>query len=185
MANTRTSTRASSAKQPEAIQMLIADHREVEKLYKQFEKLGEQAEDEKEGIISHVCASLLAHAQLEEEIFYPAVKDQIKDGELIDEAEVEHQSLKDLIAKLLEGDLDTEKRDATFKVLCEYVMHHVQEEEHELFPQLSKSKEIDFEALGEEMAELRMGLDEEAEEVEQDLDAKLESKTGVKARKQN
>lgn len=158
---------SSSAQQPEAIKMLIADHREVEKLYKQFEKLGEEANDEKESIIAHVCAALLAHAELEEEIFYPAVKNQIKDSELIDEAEVEHQSAKDLIVKLQAGDLDEEKRDATFKVLCEYVMHHVKEEEHELFPQLGKSKDIDFDAIGEEMAELRMGLDEKAEATEE------------------
>ncbi|MDB5887518.1 MAG: hemerythrin, partial [Rhodocyclales bacterium] len=95
-----TNARSTTAHQPEAIKMLIADHREVEKLYKQFEKLSDGAEDQKEAIIAHVCAALLAHAQLEEQIFYPTVKERIKDSDLIDEAEVEHQSAKDLIAKL-------------------------------------------------------------------------------------
>ncbi|HEX5126421.1 MAG TPA: hemerythrin domain-containing protein, partial [Rhodocyclaceae bacterium] len=109
-------------------------------------------------IIVRVCAALTAHAQLEEEIFYPGVKEHIKEGDLIDEAEVEHQSMKDLIAKLESGSLDEDKSDATFTVLCEYVLHHVKEEEGKLFPQVKKAREIDLDAMGEEMARRKAEL---------------------------
>src|SRR5690606_19410162 len=101
-----------------------------------------------------------AHAQLEEELFYPAVKEKIEEPSLIEEATVEHQVAKDLIAQLQGGIKDEEQRDATFVVLCEYVDHHVQEEEKELFPQIRKT-DLDLEALGEEMAERKAGLADE------------------------
>lgn len=161
-------------KQAEALQVLMDDHKEVKSLYERFQKLGEEDGEEKDEIIEQTCRLLKAHTQVEEELFYPEVRDKIKEPSLIEEAAVEHQSAKDLIARLEGEDLEDEKRDAVFIVLCEYVQHHVQEEEKELFPQVRKA-DVDLEALGEDMVarraelagELEMGGEEgEAREVE-------------------
>src|SRR5690606_31446760 len=123
----------------EAIAMLMKDHAKVRKLFKEFEKLGEDDADRKEEIVREVCMALTVHAQLEEECFYPAVKDEIKEPELVAEAAVEHDVAKQLIAQLESGELDDEQRDATFKVLGEYVGHHIDEEEKELFKQVESA----------------------------------------------
>jgi len=109
------------------------------------------------------------HATIEEEIFYPAARDAIDEQDLLDEAEVEHASAKDLIAQIQDMDADEELYDAKVKVLGEYVNHHVQEEENELFPQC-KSAGLDLKALGVELASRKqellteLGADEGAEE---------------------
>lgn len=168
--NTTSSTRRVASGHPQdhdAIEQMIADHREVQKLFKKFEKLDEQDEAAKQEIIEQTCMALTAHAQLEEELFYPAVKDEIKSPDLIDEAQVEHDVAKQLIARLQEGTMDTAERDATFKVLTEYVSHHVEEEETELFKQVRRAK-VDTTLMAQGMAdrktelESELGIDHEA-----------------------
>lgn len=149
-------------KQADALQMLMEDHKEVKSLYERFEKLGEKDDEKKQEIIDQVCAMLTAHTQLEEELFYPAVRDKIKEPFLIEEANIEHQSAKDLIARLESENLEGMQRDAVFTVLCEYVAHHVQEEEKELFPQVRKT-DLDLEALGEDMVARKAELTGELE----------------------
>lgn len=136
----------------DAIAMLTEDHREVEELFKQYEKLGEDDNDRKKKIADQICTALTLHATIEEEIFYPAVREAGEDNEeLVDEATVEHASARDLIAQLQEMDPEDELYDAKVKVLSEQIAHHVEEEEKEMFPKARKNK-LDLEALAEEMA---------------------------------
>lgn len=139
-------------KENDAIAMLMADHREVEELFKQYEDLTDRAKAKKKKIADQVCTALTVHAQIEEEIFYPAAREALQDADdLLDEAEVEHASARDLILQIQEMDPDDELYDAKVKVLSEQIEHHVEEEEKELFPKVKKAK-LDLVALGEEMA---------------------------------
>jgi hemerythrin-like domain-containing protein len=155
-----------------AIELLMQDHRKVEQLFKQFEKLKEEDEDAAAEVIETACAELKIHDKLETEIFYPTVREQADEEEvedLLDEAEVEHDTVRELIEKLEGMEPDDEKLHAHFTVLTEYVKHHVQEEEQEMFPNVEKLKELDLEALGAEMTERKsellaeMGVDSEDE----------------------
>jgi len=131
------------------IEMLTADHQRVKKLFQQ----GERAEDDAErlqGIVDEACEALTAHAEIEEEFFYPALTGT-EARELVAEAEVEHNSAKQLIADLQGMDVDDERYRATFKVLGEYVKHHIKEEESEIFP-LARASKADFEPLFEALS---------------------------------
>jgi hypothetical protein len=90
------------------------------------------------------------HTQIEEEVFYPAARGVEEARPLLNEAEVEHDAAKDLIASLDGMDARDEMFDATFTVLSEYVKHHVREEEGELFPALERSG-LDLDRLGREL----------------------------------
>jgi hemerythrin superfamily protein len=136
----------------DAIALLTADHREVADMFEQFDQLGDRATTSKEKLKDKICKALIAHTTIEEEIFYPAVRETIEDGEdMVDEAVVEHAAAKDLIKQLQEMQPDDELYDAKVKVLGEQIEHHVQEEEKEMFPKVRKSG-LDLLALGQEMA---------------------------------
>ncbi len=155
---------------PDAITLLKADHAAVRKLFTEFTKLSENdAEDEeKSELATRICQELTVHATIEEEIFYPALRAALDEDGLMDEAEVEHASAKDLISQIEEMEPGAELYDAKLIVLGEYINHHVEEEEGEMFKKARKS-DVDLQALGDEMAarqqELKaeMGMDEEAE----------------------
>jgi hemerythrin superfamily protein len=132
----------------DAIALLRADHQLVQELFDKFEKT--RAEDRKAALAEQICNELTVHAQIEEEIFYPAAREAIRDEDLIHEATVEHQSAKDLIAQIEASDPSDELFDAKVKVLGEYVKHHVKEEQNELFPQVRKTK-LDLKELGERL----------------------------------
>lgn len=152
-----------SGKSQNAIQLLKSDHAEVKALFDRFEKLGEDGpRDEKEEIVRDACAKLTVHATVEEEIFYPAAREVPEADALLNEAEVEHGTAKDLIAKLDEMTAEDEMFDANFTVLSEYIQHHVKEEEGELFPKVQKS-DLDLDALGAQMAERKDELMAELE----------------------
>ena len=146
------SQRKAAASQPDALEFLKSQHREVEDLFKQFEKLGDEGpSEEKEPIVRMACEKLTVHASIEEEIFYPAAR-EVEDAEsLLNEAEVEHNTAKDLIATLDSMDASDPMFSATFTVLSEYIKHHVKEEEGELFTKVKKS-DLDLDALGQELA---------------------------------
>jgi hemerythrin superfamily protein len=149
------SGRAGGAARPmDAIRLLKQDHREVEQLIEEFEKA---RSPRKAQIAGQICRMLTVHATIEEEIFYPAAREALKDEDLAEEAEVEHQSAKDLIARIQGSTPDDDKFEARVKVLGEYVKHHVREEEKEMFPQLQQRK-IDLEALGEQLQQRRQQL---------------------------
>jgi len=137
----------------DAVQLLTAEHKEVKALFKQYQDLVDKEgdDDEKEALARQICLMLTVHATTEEEIFYPAARDAIEDEDLLDEAEVEHGSAKELIAQIEAATPDEPLYDAKVKVLGEYIDHHVKEEEGELFPKVKKAK-LDLVKLGEQIA---------------------------------
>jgi hemerythrin superfamily protein len=142
-----------------AIAMLIADHKKVQKAFKDFEKLKEgNNKRAKQDIVRQTCADLTVHTRIEEEIFYPAARKAIKDGDLMDEATVEHAGAKDLIAQLESMQPGDDLYDAKFTVLGESINHHVKEEQNEMFPKVRKTK-LDLVALGEQMAQRKAELE--------------------------
>lgn len=168
-----TSKSASDAPR-DAIALLKQDHRTVEELFDRFE---EADDDELQAIAERVCQLLTIHAQIEEEILYPAAKEAFEDDEeqdLVNEANVEHQSAKDLIAKIEGMTPEDETFKATVKVLSEYIKHHVKEEEQELFPELKKT-ELDLKEMGAQLAERKMELMQEMG-VEEEDDEKTSTK---------
>lgn len=162
--NKRTNTTTSVNEEiPDALQLLRSDHAEVKELFDRFEKLGEDGPREEKGDIAReTCAKLTVHATVEEEIFYPAAREVPDADALLNEAEVEHGTAKELITKIDEMDADDTMFDANFTVLSEYIKHHVKEEEGELFPKIQKS-ELDLDALGEQMRERKDALMAELE----------------------
>jgi hemerythrin superfamily protein len=130
-----------------ALELLKEDHAKVKQSFKEFEKMDHEDKATMQEMVRAVCAELKAHTTIEEEIFYPAVRAAIEDEDLMNEAQVEHQSAKDLIAQLEGMNPDDPMYSATFTVLGEYVLHHVKEEESEMFAQVRKAK-LDLEELG-------------------------------------
>ena len=154
------SSRGSSAKN-QVVAMLKADHKKVKKAFKDFEKLDPQEDPQScQALVGQTLAEIEVHAELEEQLFYPAARGAIKDEDLIDEAEVEHMTAKVLIEQLKGMGPDDEKFAATFKVLGEYINHHVGEEEGEMFKQLTRPG-VDWDAVLEQMQMQRVQLLEE------------------------
>lgn len=133
----------------DAIALLRADHRKVSDLFKQYEAARAMAK--KRSLVDEICQELQVHTRIEEEIFYPAVKAALKDKELVPEAQVEHGSIKELIAQVEGKDPVGEDFDARIKVISEYVKHHVKEEQNEMFPRAKKTR-LDLAELGARMA---------------------------------
>jgi hemerythrin superfamily protein len=147
-------TRSKSA---EAIEMLKEDHAKVKKAFKEFEKMDRADTEACRELVQTVCEDLKVHTTLEEEIFYPAVREAIEDEDLMNEAAVEHETAKMLIDQLENMEPDDPNYHATFTVLGEYVMHHVKEEEGEMFPEAKKA-DLDFESLAQRMQERKAEL---------------------------
>lgn len=145
-------TRSKPEKPPkaqDATTLLRADHKLVSGLFAEYDKTRSSAK--KRQLVAKICNELTVHAQVEEEIFYPAVKLALKDKVLIPEATVEHATLKDLIAQVEGMEPDGEMFDAKIKVMCEYVEHHVKEEQNEMFPK-AKAAGLDMAELGARLA---------------------------------
>ncbi len=149
----RKSTAAGKTSKNEAIAQLTADHARVKKLFKQYERLAkaDAPDKQKQELATMICTELTAHATAEEEIFYPAARAAIDKVELVDEADIEHASAKDLIAQIEGSSPSDDHYDARVKVLGEYIDHHVQEEQNEMFPKVRRAK-VDTVALGEQIA---------------------------------
>jgi hemerythrin superfamily protein len=152
---------SSKATSENAFSLLTADHKLVKSLFKEFDALkGKGDDDRKATLVENICNELKVHAQIEEEIFYPAVRDAIEADDLMDEADIEHASAKQLIAQIEQLQVGADHYDATVTVLGEYIDHHVKEEEGEMFSKARKA-DIDAAALGEEMAVRKAELKEE------------------------
>lgn len=151
----------------DAVKLLIADHRKVQKMFDQFKRLGDDDVEEKEQLVQTACMELRVHTTIEEEIFYPSLQGEIKDPSLLDEAGVEHTVAKQLIGELEEMTPEEELYDAKFHVLGEYVNHHIEEEEKELFPQAERS-EVDLQAIGQQLHDRKEEILEEMAALEGD-----------------
>lgn len=136
-------------KSKDAVALLKADHKEAKELYKKFFKAKTAAQ--KQELVGQLCLALSVHMRIEEDIFYPAVKQVLKqkDKELVPEARVEHATLKNLITEV-ETAPDDEEFEARVQVMCEYTTHHVKEEETQMFPK-AKACGLDLKDLGERM----------------------------------
>ncbi|MGS5086988.1 hemerythrin domain-containing protein [Hydrogenophaga sp. A37] len=147
MATTRT--------EADACALLDADHKAVKKLFKAYDELAHShARDvaqKKLELAREICRELTAHATIEEEIFYPALRNAMKDTEALAEAEVEHAGAKDLIAQIEALDEVDEMFDAKVKVLSEYIDHHVKEERNQIFPKARAARSLDLIAMREEL----------------------------------
>jgi hemerythrin superfamily protein len=145
----------------DAIELIKADHRKVERLFREFEEAGDRAYKTKQELVGQIVEELEVHAAIEEEIYYPAVEAKArKDGkELIAEAVEEHHVVKILLSELGSMSSGDEAFDAKVTVLMENVRHHVEEEESELLPQSEKILGTDeLTRLGEQMAARKQQL---------------------------
>ena len=165
-------SRGASGAKNQILAMLKADHKKVRKAFKDFEKMDPHEDpDECMDLVEQTLQDIELHAELEEQLFYPAARGAIKEEDLIDEAEVEHMTAKVLMEQLKAMQPEDEKFAATFKVLGEYLNHHIEEEEGRMFKSLTSS--TDWDALLEEMQSQReqlmqkMGMGEEVPEEEE------------------
>ena len=140
-----------------AFDVLEEDHRQVEEWFDQYDELKDSDEDRKADLAEKICLALKVHAQIEEEIFYPQAREATRDNDLIDEALVEHSTVKNLIAEIESMEVGEELYDAKIRVLGEMVKQHIKEEEEELFPELQSTK-MDLDAVGKELAERKEEL---------------------------
>jgi len=154
-----------AAPQKDAIALLTGDHRAVKRLFQKFKKLKSAratraGKAEKADLVQQICRELTVHAEIEEEIFYPATRRAIKDNDLMDEARVEHATIKELVAQLQHMSPGDELYDAKVTVLGEYVDEHVKEEETDMFSKAKKSR-LNLAALGAALKERKEELLEE------------------------
>lgn len=158
---TRKQSRATTSH--DAIELLIDDHDAVKELFAEFKKFqeakAEGVDEMKQALMDAVCDALKVHMTIEEEIFYPAARQALPDeGDLLNEANVEHDAAKELIAQIERGDATDEMTCARFTVLSEQIDHHVGEEQGEMFPKLRKSS-MDMEAIGRKLEKRRSELE--------------------------
>jgi hypothetical protein len=147
-------------KTQDAIALLKADHRAVEELFEKFEKAS--GSERKRKLAEEICLELSVHAEIEEEIFYPACEGKV-DDDLLKESYVEHDGAKVLIAEIMNGGPSDEYYDAKVKVLQEEIEHHVEEEEKRLeglFAQARKA-DLDLDGLGQQLASRKAELAEQ------------------------
>lgn len=159
----KSATRSAAAKPTanDAIALLKEDHKKVKKLFKQFDRIKDDASDEdKAALVSEICMELTIHTQIEEEIFYPAVRKAVDDDDMLDEALVEHASAKDLIRQLQGMQAADDLYDAKVTVLGEYIEHHVEEEEKEMFRKAKKAG-INLQTLGKKLLARKKSLQQE------------------------
>lgn len=147
MATTRT--------EADACTLLDTDHKAVKKLFKAYDELAQSkargVEQKKLELAREICQELTVHATIEEEIFYPALREALKETDVLAEAEVEHAGAKDLIAQIKGMKAADEKYDAKVKVLGEYIDHHVKEERNQIFPKARAARGLDLVAMRDEL----------------------------------
>ena len=140
----------SSRSLPLALEMLTTDHRKVEDLFEKFEQMKEEDDASRVALAQRICGELTVHMQIEEDLLYPWLRENLDDTEMVAEAYVEHNSAKQLIGEIMKVGEPDEAYDAKVKVLSEYIKHHVKEEETEIFPEVADEEE-ELDELGQEM----------------------------------
>lgn len=170
--NTHTEPTAGTAKRPpnvpheaeqDAIELLSEEHKKVRSMFEQFKKMKEEESSDsasKKALVEECCTALKIHTAIEEEIFYPAMREALGDADMMNEAVVEHASAKQFIAQIGRMQPADELYDAMFTVLGEYVNHHIEEEEKEMFKKARKSK-ADLHMLGDALEQRRSQLQEQ------------------------
>lgn len=156
-----------TSKQKDACDLLDEDHKAVKKMFKEYKALieaGGNTKQKKRLLAEKICNELTVHAQIEEEIFYPPLRKAIKDKLMMDEAEVEHKSAKDLIAQIQEMEPGDALFDARVVVLGEYIDHHVKEERNDMFPKARESK-VDLVAMRDKLQKRKDELTAEFERI--------------------
>ena len=150
------------ARKSDAVTLLDDEHIAVKKLFQQFNKLAEDdaPAEERKAIADKICTELTIHAQIEEEIFYPPVREATGDDDMMDEADVEHAGAKDLIAQIMGMEADESHFNAKVKVLGEMIDHHVGEERDAMFPK-ARSSDLDLAELAEKLKQRRSELEAE------------------------
>ena len=152
-----TAQHSRSSSENDAIALLTKDHAVALEGFKQYEKLGDKALAAKQKLAQQLCEDLTIHMRIEEEIFYPAVREALGDDDMMDEAEVEHDAARNLIGEIEDMAASESHYDAKVKVLGEEVQHHVKEEQDEMFAKVRDAK-LDLDALGSQMAERKLEL---------------------------
>ncbi len=154
----------------DALELLQAGHQAVRKLFQDYRDLAghDAPAARRKALAEQICLELTIHARLEEELFYPVVRDAIRDDDLMDEAEVEHAAARDLMVQILSMDAGEELYDAKVTVLGEYIEHHVREEEAEIFAKARRSG-IDLARLGERLRVRRGELEAVPEALREEL----------------
>ncbi len=134
---------------PDAIDLLDADHLSVHAMFQSYRELVRTRATplQRRALAEEICMELTIHAKLEEELFYPAVRDALNDDELMDEAEDQHGSQREFVAQILATQPEDELYDARVAVLAEYVEHHVRQEREQVFNRVLASR-IDLQSLG-------------------------------------
>ncbi len=153
----------------DACQLLDADHIAVKHLFVQYAQLAASSDEaatraERSALARMICDQLTVHAQIEEEIFYPALRDALPDdADLVDEAKAEHQEAKQLIADIrVVGEADA-AMDTLVAELNVAIEHHVKEERDQLFPKAKSAPELDLQVLGEQLRSRQLELSAVAE----------------------
>lgn len=158
--------RANTHARSEVLRMLRDDHRTAKSAFREFDRLDSLHDAAAcENLIRQACMDLEIHTRLEEEVFYPAVRAVLSTRVLIDDAEVEHQAMSMLLGQVRDTAMGDPRKAASFRVLGEYIRHHVKEEEGEIFRQLSHAK-LDWQRLLEDMQERRTLLTSEVDDHE-------------------
>ena len=157
--------------EPDAIELLAEDHKRVQKLFKAFENVDRADEEAMRDVVETTCIEMQLHSMLEEELFYPAVRARLAKSDeenqsRLNEAEVKHEVLEELIGKLQELEPDDAMYAAYFSVLVEYAKLHIKEEERELFAAVKKLAGLDLTKLAEDMRVRREELFAEIESEE-------------------
>jgi len=147
---------------PLALEMLMADHRKVEDLFEQYEVAKDAGDESRKDIAAAICNEITVHAAVEEEMFYPWLRDTLDedDMDMVEEAQVEHDGAKELVAQIEEAAAVDAEFDAKVTVLGEYIRHHVREEENEIFPSVAGEREA-LDELGREMQARKGELEDE------------------------
>lgn len=153
----------------DAIELLDADHRAAKALFDEFARVSghKGGAGRRRALAEQICMELTIHMRLEEEVFYPPVREAIRDDDLLDDAEVEHAGAKDLIGQILAMKPQDDLYDAKVTVLGEYIEHHVRQEREEMFPRVRKSG-IDLALLGGQLQRRKQELQAVPEALRED-----------------
>ena len=154
----------------DALEVLDAGHQAIARLFQEFRELAANAAPaaRRKALAEQVCLELAIHARLEEELFYPAVREAIRDDERMDEAEVEHAAARDLMVQVLSMAPHEELYDAKVTVLGEYIEHHVRAEREQIFPKVRASG-MDLARLAERLRVRRRELEAVPEALREEL----------------